>query len=180
MGFSAVAVNGKTYNESIHKEIETLQHQVIVTSPDMCLEHNGFQKLLSDPKFAAHISTFIIDKAHCISQWGDKFRLVYSELGTLHSFVSANIPFLVTLATLPPLVLAEVWKIMHIQSDNSYHINLGTDRPNITWFVQLMKGGKTNFESLDFLVPSGGSGDDNIDLIQSMVFLMILMLQWAR
>ncbi|KIK06058.1 hypothetical protein K443DRAFT_130111 [Laccaria amethystina LaAM-08-1] len=157
MGFSAVAVNGETYNESIHKEIETLQHQVIITSPEMCLEHDGFRKLLSDPKFAAHISTFIIDEAHCISQWGDKFQPVYSELGTLRSFVSENIPFLVTSATLPPLVLAEVWKTMHIQSDNSYHINLGTDRPNIAWFVRLMKGGKTDFESLDFLVASGYS-----------------------
>ncbi|KIK06057.1 hypothetical protein K443DRAFT_637223 [Laccaria amethystina LaAM-08-1] len=151
-------------------EIETLQHQVIITSPEMCLEHDGFRKLLSDPKFAAHISTFIIDEAHCISQWGDKFRPVYSELGTLRSFVSENIPFLVTSATLPPLVLAEVWKTMHIQSDNSYHINLGTDRPNIAWFVWLMKGGKTDFESLDFLVASGYSGDKDVDLIQSMVF----------
>ena len=83
----------------------TLWHQVIITSPNMCLEHDGFWKLLSDPKFATHISTFIIDEVHCISQWGDKFRPVYSELGTLHSFVPANIHFLVTLATLPPCTL---------------------------------------------------------------------------
>ncbi|KIK04517.1 hypothetical protein K443DRAFT_93022 [Laccaria amethystina LaAM-08-1] len=181
MGFSAVAVNGETYNESIHQswspvgigggvKSTALRHQVIITSPDMCLEHDGFRKLLSDPKFAAHISTFVIDEAHCISQWGDKFRPVYSELGTLRSFVPANIPFLVTSATLSPLVLAEVRKVMHIQSDNSYHVNLGTDRPNIAWFVRLMKGRKSDFKSLDFLVTPESSDDENIDLVQSMVF----------
>ncbi|KAF8239912.1 hypothetical protein L208DRAFT_1022428, partial [Tricholoma matsutake] len=39
MGLSAVAVNGDTYNNDVHKELEKLQHHVIITSPELCLEH---------------------------------------------------------------------------------------------------------------------------------------------
>ncbi|KAF7372985.1 hypothetical protein MSAN_00505800 [Mycena sanguinolenta] len=72
-------------------------------------------------------------------------------------------------ATLPPLVLAEVRKSLHISPDTSYHVNLGTDRPNIAWFVQLMKGAKSDLEALDFLVEHD-SEDAIIELIQTMVF----------
>ncbi|KAJ6620903.1 hypothetical protein B0H10DRAFT_1654531, partial [Mycena sp. CBHHK59/15] len=51
---------------------------------------------------------------------------------------------------------------VHMSPDTSYHVNLGTDRPNIAWFVQHMKAGKTDLEALDFLAVG--------ELIQSMVF----------
>lgn len=40
-----------------------------------------------------------------------------------------------------------------MQVDTLYHVNLGTDRPNIAWFVKRMAGGKKDFESLSFLIP---------------------------
>ncbi|KAJ6625546.1 P-loop containing nucleoside triphosphate hydrolase protein [Mycena sp. CBHHK59/15] len=162
MGLSAVAVNGDTYSDAIHKGIQEFKHRVIITSPDMCLKHPKFRQLLSTPAFAKKIAAFVIDEAHCISQWGDNFRTEYAELGTLRAFVPLQVPFLVASATLPPPVLAEVRKSVHMSPDTSYHVNLGTDRPNIAWFVQHMKAGKTDLEALDFLAVG--------ELIQSMVF----------
>ncbi|KAJ3824428.1 hypothetical protein F5880DRAFT_1645298 [Lentinula raphanica] len=43
---------------------------IIVTSPDIALEHDPFHSLLS----------VILDEAHCISQWGDKFCPIYQRL----------------------------------------------------------------------------------------------------
>ncbi|KAJ6615040.1 hypothetical protein B0H10DRAFT_1742407, partial [Mycena sp. CBHHK59/15] len=162
MGLSAVAVNEDTYSDAIHKEILEFKHRVIITSPDMCLKHPKFRQLLSTPAFAKKIAALVIDEAHCISQWGDNFRAEYAELGTLRAFVPLQVPFLVASATLPPPVLAKVRKSVHMSPNTSYHVNLGTDRPNIAWFVQHMKAGKTDLEALDFLAVS--------ELIQSMVF----------
>ena len=73
MGLSAVAVNGDTYNNEIHKvflfkphahskkliwyikEIEQLKHRVIITSPDMCLEHDRFRQLRTASQVAAKL-----------------------------------------------------------------------------------------------------------------------------
>ncbi|KAJ6479075.1 P-loop containing nucleoside triphosphate hydrolase protein [Mycena sanguinolenta] len=163
MGFSAAAINGDTYNDDIHKEIEALKKNVIITSPNMCLKHDRFRKLLSNPKFADKIAAFVVDEAHCITQWGDKFRPEYAELGTLRAFVPVHVPFLVASATLPPPVLAQVRKSMYIRADTSYHVNLGVDRSNIAWICRHMQGAKSDLESLDFLV-----ADE--DLTQTMVF----------
>ncbi|KAJ7785523.1 P-loop containing nucleoside triphosphate hydrolase protein [Mycena olivaceomarginata] len=170
MGLSAVAVNGDTYSNEIHKEIQEFKHRVIITSPDMCLKHDKFRQLLNTPAFAKKIAAFVIDEAHCISQWGDDFRTEYAELGTLRAFVPLKVPFMIASATLPPLVLAEVRKSLHISTDTAYHVNLGTDRPNIAWFVHHMKGAKSDLEALEFLIRTRGSEDAIIELVQSMVF----------
>ncbi|KAF7331133.1 P-loop containing nucleoside triphosphate hydrolase protein [Mycena sanguinolenta] len=169
MGLSAVAINGDTYSSVVHKEIQDFKHRVIITSPDMCLKHHKFRQLLNTPAFAKKIAAFVVDEAHCISQWGNDFRAEYAQLGTLRAFVPLHVPFLMASATLPLLVLAEVRKSLHISPDTSYHVNLGTDRPNIAWFVQLMKGAKSDLEALDFLVEHD-SEDAIIELIQTMVF----------
>jgi superfamily II DNA helicase RecQ len=127
----------------------------------MCLKHERFRKLLSNPAFAGKIAAFVIDEAHCITQWGDKFRTEYGELGTLRAFVPIHVPFLVASATLPPPVLAQVRQTMHIRADNSFHVNLGVDRPNIAWICRHMQGAKSDLEALDFLID---------DPKQSMVF----------
>ncbi|KAJ7229254.1 P-loop containing nucleoside triphosphate hydrolase protein [Mycena rebaudengoi] len=158
MGFSAVA------------EIQEFKHRVIITSPDMCLKHDKFRVLSSTPAFAARIAAFVIDEAHCISQWGDSFRPEYAELGTLRAFVSLKVPFCVASATLPPHILDEVRRSTHISSDNSFHVNVGTDRHNIAWFVHHMKAAKKDLEALLFLVPPHLSEYDLVVLIQSMVF----------
>ncbi|KAF8881230.1 P-loop containing nucleoside triphosphate hydrolase protein [Infundibulicybe gibba] len=82
-----------------------------------------------------------------------------------------QVPFLVTSATLPPLVLAQVRSAVHIRRDNSYHVNLGTDRSNIAWFVHDMSGGKSDLEALNFLIPTGWDCDGGGGgLTQTMVF----------
>ncbi|KAJ7841735.1 hypothetical protein B0H14DRAFT_3693692 [Mycena olivaceomarginata] len=133
MGLSAVAVNGDTYSNEIHKEIQEFKHRVIITSPDMCLKHDKFRQLLNTPAGGM-----------------------------------ISVPFMIAFATPPPLVLAEVRKSLHISTDTAYHVNLGTDRPNIAWFVHHMKGAKSDLEALEFLIRTRGSEDAIIELVQSM------------
>ncbi|KAJ7229702.1 P-loop containing nucleoside triphosphate hydrolase protein [Mycena rebaudengoi] len=94
-------------------EIQEFRHRIIITSPDMCLKHEKFRALLSTPAFAIKIAAF--------------FRPEYAQLGTLRSFVPLRVPFCVASATLPPHILDDVRRSTHISSDNSFHINVGTD-----------------------------------------------------
>lgn len=125
LGLTAVPVNGQTYSPALQKvshtkyticvqlpfDIQALKewkYQVILTLPEMCLKHNSFRGLISNPKFANHIATIVIDEAHCISQWGDKFCEEYSKLGTLQAFVPSHVPVLVMSATMPLCALGSL------------------------------------------------------------------------
>lgn len=145
--------------------------QVIITSPEMCLQHDQFRKLLSTPSFAGRIMSIVIDEAHCISQWGKEFRPEYAQLGTLRAFVPTKVPVLITSVMLPRHVLLEVQNVMHIQRDYSYYVHRGTDRHNIAWFVEKMNGGKKDLDSLSFLVPAHHPSYSDIEgMPQTFVF----------
>lgn len=136
------------------QEIRNGEHRIIITSPEMCLLHEDFRSLISEPTFAKKICTLVIDEAHCIRLWGEKkFREMYEKLGTLRAFVPHKVPMLVTSATLTPLDLARIQETVHLCPLTTYHINLGNDRSNITWNVRRMNAGKSDANALDFLLP---------------------------
>ncbi|KAJ3724389.1 P-loop containing nucleoside triphosphate hydrolase protein [Lentinula raphanica] len=170
MGLCAVAVNGETWTNEIHNRIANNEYRIIITSPDMALEHDPFRSLLSNPKLAQKTLSVIVDEAHCISQWGDKFRPIYQRLGTLRAFVPAKVPFLATSATMQPLVLAEIRKVLHINPIDSFHLNMGTDRPNIAWFVHRMKAAKSDLNALNFALRRDLASSEITELVQTMIF----------
>ena len=118
----------------------------------MCLRHPKFSQLLRSPDFAKHLLSIIVDEAHCISEWGETFRKDYADLGRLRSYVPTHIPFLVTSATMPPVVLLDIQNKLEFEILNTFIINLGNDRPNITPIVARMAGAASNLTALDFVL----------------------------
>lgn len=97
----------------------------------MCLKHVACREALSSLGIAGRIYAFIVDEAHCISQWGGDFRQAYSELSKLRAYVPRGTPVAAFSATMTPRVLAEVEECLQIDGTAAYHLNLGNDRPNI-------------------------------------------------
>jgi superfamily II DNA helicase RecQ len=91
MQIPTTAVNGDTWNSELQRvrtqrELKILLcltsnfqglvedlFQGILTSPEMCLKHAEFRKILTQENFSKNICAVIIDEAHCISQWGGDF-----------------------------------------------------------------------------------------------------------
>ncbi|KAF5363029.1 hypothetical protein D9758_012611 [Tetrapyrgos nigripes] len=146
MGISAVAVNKDTYTKEVHQAIQNNEYNDILTSPELALEH---------------------DKFH---EWGNKFRPIYQDLGTLRLFVGLDIPFLATSATLTPPALAQVRKTLNINSLDSFHLNSGIDRYNIAWFVRRMNAGKSNLDVLSFVLKENPGDLEVTELLLTMVF----------
>ena len=64
--------------------------QGILTSPEMCLKHAEFRKILTEENFSKNIWAVIIDEVHCISQWGGDFRKLYALLEKLRDYCTQN------------------------------------------------------------------------------------------
>ena len=53
---------------------------------------------------------FVVDEAHCISDWGHDFRLEYSKIGKIISTLSSNVAVLATTATANDRVIKDLNK----------------------------------------------------------------------
>jgi ATP-dependent DNA helicase RecQ len=102
---------------------------------------------LGDSKFrerlaTVNVSLFVVDEAHCISQWGHDFRPAYLGLGEAVSALG-NPPVLALTATAPPKVKDDILAQLRLSgsadSTRPGHeasvIDIGLDRPNLRYHV---------------------------------------------
>ncbi|KAI0756499.1 P-loop containing nucleoside triphosphate hydrolase protein [Daedaleopsis nitida] len=162
----AAAVNGETYKESLLEEIEQGKYRIVLTSPEMT-EHPKFRELISKPKFAVRIGAFIIDEAHCITQWGKDFREHYDRLEELRALVPCPVPVLATSATFTPLALDLTRSKLGIRAHCSFHLNLGNDRANIVQEMRYMRSA-TDYAAVDFIVEGAQT---KTDLPRTIIFV---------
>ena len=135
----------------------------------MCLKHPEFRKWLTAKETTNNIMAIIVDEAHCISQWGGDFRLLYSQIEKLWAFMPPDIPVLLTSATLPPAALADCCSRMNVDVKDSFMLNLGNHRPNITTSVLHMDGSK-DYKAIYDVLPDPNSITSAEDLQKTIIF----------
>jgi hypothetical protein len=77
----------------------------------------------------------VVDEAHCITQWGKKFRKDYGSIETIRCMLPKCTVFVAQSATMPPHILDDVRSVLCIEDEREYHMNLGNDRRNIAQIV---------------------------------------------
>ncbi len=92
---------------------------------------------LADPGFRERlkrvdVALFVIDEAHCISQWGHDFRPAYLGLGEAIRALGAP-PTLALTATAPPRVKNDILHQLGIESAEI--VDIGLSRPNLRYNV---------------------------------------------
>ncbi|MGE0545667.1 MAG: RecQ family ATP-dependent DNA helicase [Kofleriaceae bacterium] len=92
---------------------------------------------LGEPRFrerlaAVHVALFVVDEAHCISQWGHDFRPAYLGLGEAVRALGRP-PVLALTATAPPKVKDDI--LAQLQLTEPSVIDIGLNRPNLRYHV---------------------------------------------
>ncbi len=108
IGIRAVTINSS--NKSEWKAAETAlrnnEADVLLISPEKLSNPEFRQKVL--PLIVGNPGLFVVDEAHCISDWGHDFRPDYRRIVRVLQAFPANVPVLATTATANDRVVEDI------------------------------------------------------------------------
>jgi ATP-dependent DNA helicase RecQ len=86
---------------------------------------------------AASIGLFVVDEAHCVSQWGHDFRPDYFRLADAARWLGAR-AMMASTATATPQVAADIERRLGLR--DAVRVTTGFDRPNLSFTVVPCRG----------------------------------------
>jgi ATP-dependent DNA helicase RecQ len=105
IGVDARTINSSlTAREQVAEELAVSQGEgkILYVTPERFRDRDFFELLLGRT-----VSLFVVDEAHCVSQWGHDFRPDYMMLGSIAERLGRP-PILALTATAPPEVQADI------------------------------------------------------------------------
>lgn len=110
LGLHVETINSENTEDwdSITEQLNQGKIDALIISPER-LSNPEFKKLLID-RLAAQIALFVVDEAHCISDWGHDFRPDYRRIVDIINILPSNIPVLATTATANNRVVNDIKK----------------------------------------------------------------------
>ena len=124
----------KERRESILHSLEQNELDLILVTPET-LFSEAVQTRLKNIR----IGLFVIDEAHCISDWGHDFRLEYGKLKMIVGQLPPNVPILATTATANDRVVADLQN----QLGSNVYVSRGPLIRETLYIQVLNKPGKT-------------------------------------
>jgi ATP-dependent DNA helicase RecQ len=130
-GEEAAALNstlGERRRRTTLDEFETGEVRFLLLAPEQFAHDETIARLR-----AAEPTLFVVDEAHCISEWGHEFRPEYLRLGRAIEEVGRPTVLALT-ATASPPVRREI--VERLRLHDAAEIVRGFDRPNISLVVE--------------------------------------------
>jgi len=108
LGIRAATVHSENLDDwaQVEAALQANKVDVLMISPERLGNAAFLEKLL--PLFQGQIGLFVVDEAHCISDWGHDFRPDYRRIVRVLRLLPGKIPVLCTTATANNRVVADV------------------------------------------------------------------------
>ncbi|KAH8420866.1 hypothetical protein KR222_006968, partial [Zaprionus bogoriensis] len=144
---------------SIYRDLEGHPPLVklLYVTPEKISSSARFQDTLDQLNANNYISRFVIDEAHCVSQWGHDFRPDYKKLGILRKRFP-NVPSMALTATATPRVRQDILQQLNLTHCKWFLSSF--NRSNLRYQVLPKKGASTLDDMRSFIQtrPSTSSG----------------------
>ena len=92
--------------EAVQKELEANECDLLLVSPERLANSSFREKVM--PLLRPGIGLFVVDEAHCISDWGHDFRPDYRRIRSMLAGLPKGVPVLATTATANDRVIQDV------------------------------------------------------------------------
>ncbi|MDI6736658.1 MAG: RecQ family ATP-dependent DNA helicase [bacterium] len=149
---TATYINSALFNSQIEVRLQKLKQgefKLLYISPERMVIP-AFQKVLSE----ININLFVVDEAHCVSQWGHDFRPEYLKLKNLFA-KHTDVPILAITATATQQVRQDIITNLGMRRVNQ--VIVGFDRPNLEFSVIAARQPEKSEHLLKILKQEAGS-----------------------
>lgn len=161
-GIPATYINSSLEQSEVSTRLRAAaqgEYKLLYLAPERLLQTGFFDGVLTRLVGGRGVSAFVVDEAHCVSEWGHDFRPEYRQLAALRHR-HANIPLFAFTATATPRVRDDIIKQLALR-EPSIHV-ASFNRPNLYYAVR-----PKNKRTYDELLTRAKQGDSGIVYCQS-------------
>ncbi|ETV97502.1 hypothetical protein, variant [Aphanomyces invadans] len=120
----------KAVLRDLHRPVPTIK--LLYVTPEKLASSSSLISLLEDLNRRGMLARFVVDEAHCVTQWGHDFRPDYNKLGRLKELFP-QVPVMALTATAPQKVIDSVKKILKIPRATVFTMSF--NRTNLSFDV---------------------------------------------
>lgn len=119
---------------NIHHKLQEGSLRFLFVSPEQ-FQNEEFRSVVGAACNGGAVTRFVIDEAHCISEWGHDFRISYLSLANTLRNLGKNVPILCLTATASISVLRDI-QIEFGLKDQDVIYEMSQSRPELTFEVK--------------------------------------------